>query len=467
MDSWDNIYSKSKQERGPKPTAAGAQGNEIKRKKAIPLAMQIVALCLSLVFMVSAVFLAMSLFTISQITENSLRSTAKTIMQYIGADIRSILTAPISITTTTAQTIELASQENQTAMLKQILATEDIVPQILYATAVSRLEEGGYIIYATDYQPADDYDQTQRSWFKTAMNNPGKTVFTAPYLDTRTKKLCVSLVRTTSREGTGSISGVVCTDVFLDALRDIIINRTITQDGTTFLVDKTGVFLVYENEDFILNKNFFEEDMGKDVSKDMIVSSDITISLQKNRYMVSAPLTGTEWFLISMGSTDELQKNFIRFIWITVLAFLVLAFISVAISLRYSKIISRSFSKLGESFDIIASGNFTHESPVYDTREADQLSANFNQLTHSLKNMIAAVKEHGYSLSGTGTELSQMISDSSQAVQRIDTNSQELKQKAAIQKTSVAEMNQTIEEVIQSITLLNTAIRLIILNERI
>jgi methyl-accepting chemotaxis protein len=427
------------------------------RKKAYPLAIQILVLCLSLVFTVSAVFLIITLVALSQIIETSLRSTAEIMIQYIDADIRSTLMAPVSITTATAKAIELVPQEKQRDLLKQVLATDDILSQVLYTTAVSRLEEGGYIIYATDYQPADDYDQTKRDWFKTAIENPEKTVFTAPYLDTRTKKLCVSLVRTTSRD-TQAISGVICTDVFLDVLRDIIINRIITQDGTTFLIDKTGTFLVYEDEEFVLNKNFFEEDLGKGVSKDRIVSSGITISLQKNRYMVSAPLTGTEWFLISMGSTKELQQNFIHFILITVLVVLILALISAVISLRYSKIISRSFSTLGESFAIIASGNFTHESPGYVTREADQLSANFNQLTHSLKTVITTIKEQSYSLSDTGTELSKMINDSSQAVQQIDTNSQELKQKAATQKTSVTEMNRTIEGVIQSITLLNTAI---------
>lgn len=427
------------------------------RKKTFPLAIQILVLCLSLVFTVSVVFLIMTLVSLSHIIETSLRSTAQIMIQYIDADIRSTLMAPVSITTTTAKAIELIPQEKQRDLLKQVLASDAILSQVLYTTVVSRLEEGGYIIYATDYQPADDYDQTKRGWFKTAIENPEKTVFTAPYVDTRTKKLCVSMVRTTSRDTQG-MSGVICTDVFLDVLRDIIINRTITQDGATFLIDKTGTFLVYEDVEFVLNKNFFEEDLGKGVSKDEIVSSGITISLKKNRYMVSAPLTGTEWFLISMGSTEELQQNFIHFILITVLAVLILALISVVISLRYSKIISRSFSKLGESFAIIASGNFTHESPGYVTQEADQLSANFNQLTHSLKTVITAIKEQGYSLSDTGTELSQMINDSSQAVQQIDTNSQELKQKAATQKTKVTEMNRTIEGVIQSITLLTTAI---------
>lgn len=419
--------------------------------------MQIVVLCLSLVFSIASLFLIITLINISQIIDISLRSTASIMMQYIDADIRAILMSPITVTTATAKIIESVPKELQKTMLEKVLTTDDNIPQVLYTTAVSRLEAGGYILYATDYQPADDYDQTKRGWFKTAMSNAGKTVFTAPYLDTRTKKLCVSMVSTTSNED-HEISGVICTDVFLDVLADIIINRTITKDGTTFLIDKDGVFLVYTDQEFVLNKNFFEEEIGKGVQKDTIVSSGITMSIQKNRYMVSSPLTGTEWFLISMGSTDELQGNFIHFIMITVLVALVVALVSVLISLRYSKLLSSSFSKLGESFAIIASGDFTYESPGYTTREADRLSANFNQLTNSLKTVITAIKEHGHTLSDTGTELSQMITESAEAVQQISANTQDLKHKASTQQMSVAETNRTIEAVIASITLLNTAI---------
>ncbi|MDR2150270.1 MAG: hypothetical protein LBO67_05545 [Spirochaetaceae bacterium] len=125
--------------------------------------MQIVSLCLSLVFSISAVFLAITVIGFSRIIETSLRSIAKLTIQYIDADIRSILSSPITITKATAQMIESVPQELRKTMLEKVMTTDPIIPQMLYATVVSRLEPEGYILYATDYQPADDYDQTKRT----------------------------------------------------------------------------------------------------------------------------------------------------------------------------------------------------------------------------------------------------------------------------------------------------------------
>ncbi|MDR2535684.1 MAG: cache domain-containing protein, partial [Treponema sp.] len=146
-------------------------------------------------------------------------------------------------------------------------------------------------MYATGYQPAPGYDQTKRSWFKTAMSNAGKTVFTAPYADSRTGKLCVSVVCTTGAEGMEA-GGVICTDVFLDVLNDIVTSRKITSDGSTFLIDQEGSFLVHTDPELILQENFFNSETGKLVEKEAILSKEVKANIIGNRYIISAPLTG-------------------------------------------------------------------------------------------------------------------------------------------------------------------------------
>jgi methyl-accepting chemotaxis protein len=425
--------------------------------RTVSLSVQIIILCLSLVFAISALISILTLSNISKVSDSNLRSTAKITMQYLDADIQIILASPLDITTNTAAIIESVPREFQKTILEKMLATDDQVPQVLYASAVSRLEEGGYILYATDYTPAADYDQTKRGWFKTALNNPGRTVFTAPYIDTRTKKLCVSTVSTTSAGGT-EISGVICTDVFLGVLTDIITRRKITTDGNTFLVDKDGLFLVYEDESFVLEKNFFDEEIGTIAPKEEILSGSIDVTVLGDRYLVSSPLTGTDWFLVSTGRTHELTGNFRSIVLLTIIAVLAAAAAAILIALCFSAILSRSFKKLGELFTVISSGDFTRESPRYITKEADTLSVNFNQLMRNLKMFISAIQDSTDNLSGVGAELTTMMSESVAAIQEISASTQEMKSKVETQQKTVAGTNNTITEIISSITALNTII---------
>lgn len=426
----------------------------MKSRSKIPLSIHIIRLCLSLVLAVLGVISFLTLSTISKTADEHLRQTASITMQYLDADIRTVLVPSVEITTTVATVIETLPFDLRRSILEQTMGTNSEIPQILYATAVSRLEPEGYIIYATGYQPAADYDQTKRGWFKTAIANPGKTVFTAPYLDTRTQQICVSAVRTTSANGR-DISGVICTDIFLDELNSIIKGRRITSDGSTFLIDQEGVFLVHTDPALVLKENFFESEAGKLVQKNTVLSNSIGVHITKNRYVISAPLTGTNWFLISIGTTDELEKNFKQTrlnIIITALAAVVVA---ILISLRFSTRLSGSFKQLGASFTLISSGDFTHISPAYRIREADMLSSNFNHLTDSLKILIGAIQEQAGALSSVGSELSAMMRESAVAIQEVSGNTLEMKSQVEIQQQSVAGTNAAIGSIISSVKSLN------------
>jgi methyl-accepting chemotaxis protein len=425
-----------------------------KRHVTIPLAAQIILLSLGIVLAISAVISGITLRNIAALIEKNLWYITDTTMRYLDADIRLTLAPPVAITTTVAATIEAAPRELRKETLETILATNPAIPQILYATVVSIQEPEGYMIYATGHQPKPDYDQTKRGWFKTAVSNAGKTVFTDPYTDSRTGQLCVSVVRTTVGAGVPG-GGVICTDVFLDALNDIVTSRKITSDGTTFLLDKEGVFLVHTDPELVLTANFFESEAGKLVAKETVLSGEVKVRIIGNRYIISAPLTGTDWILVSTGLTDELKGNYRDTVFFTVIAALLLALVAALVSLRYSMAIATTFRRLGESFTIIASGDFTHESAVYITREANALSSNFNRFTNNLKVLIGAIQEQAGTLSGVGADLSAMMGDSAASIRNINDGAHKMKSKVESQQKSVTGARNTIDEINSSITNLN------------
>jgi methyl-accepting chemotaxis protein len=387
-------------------------------KRSIPLSLRIVVLCVVLVVVLAAAFSTVILLNISGITGRNLRSLARVTAQYINADIQSVLASPVNITTHTAAFIESLPGEYRKKALEDMIATDGNVPQVLYATAVSRLEPGGYILYATDYEPAADYDQTKRGWFRTAVANPGKTVFTAPYLDTRTQKLCVSMVATTHLAD-GGIGGVICSDVFLDLLTDLVVKRTITGDGNTFIIDKEGQYLVYKEADYVLDKNFFEEETGKNFNKAEILGSGVTINISDGRYIITDPVSGSDWYLVSMGSTAELESDFRRIVAITILVAGALALAAALVSLWISSVISAPFKSLGQYITDISSGDFTRTTPSYSSKEADILSSNFNQLAENLSGLIRQIKSEAFTLDTMSRELEASVAETHGSIDKV------------------------------------------------
>ena len=80
--------------------------------------------------------------------------------------------------------------------------------------------ENGETVTATDWVTSD-YDPRTRPWYKEAMKNPGKHVWTEPYIDFVTGGLVVG-IPTTITDTDGNIIGVASADLTLSELTDSI-----------------------------------------------------------------------------------------------------------------------------------------------------------------------------------------------------------------------------------------------------
>ncbi|MCL1818635.1 MAG: cache domain-containing protein, partial [Spirochaetaceae bacterium] len=287
------------------------------------LARRIVLLCLSLVLVISIIFAAMSLASLANISDRNLRSTAELTMRYLNLDIQSAILPALDLTNNMAAIVpQIDSYGEMKRIFRDILPTVPATFELYYGTTVSRFE-GGSFVAATDWDPYTTnpaWDQVKRPWFITSMENPGKRLITDPYEDSSTGKTCVSVVKTV--ETGGKIIGVVGVDVFLDVLVEIVAGHRITSDGHTFIIDKEGLYLVHENTDYVMQKNFFEIE-GKDLKKDIAASPDAQVAILGNTYWASMPVSGLDWIMISTGSTAEMEQDFWQSLIFTIITVLV------------------------------------------------------------------------------------------------------------------------------------------------
>jgi methyl-accepting chemotaxis protein len=222
------------------------------KRKHTSLAFQILALCLIPVILIAVVLSAVFMSNINRITTENLRSTAEITMRYLNMDIQHALAQFLDMVNNGAAIFNtLPSMETKRAVLAGIVASVPDAFEMYYGTAVSRYESGGYFVFASGWEPGPDWDPPERPWFIDAMARPDEVVITDPYIDSQTGRLCITVARTVRGEA-GDITGVIAVDVFVDVLNDIVSQRKITEDGSTVLVDGSGLYIVHSSLEYVM-----------------------------------------------------------------------------------------------------------------------------------------------------------------------------------------------------------------------
>ncbi|EKT4529714.1 methyl-accepting chemotaxis protein [Pseudomonas putida] len=118
----------------------------------------------------------------------------------------------------------------------------------------------GYIYYGTslgrftqvpDEQMPDGYDPRQRPWYTLATAN-ASTALTAPYIDSNTQKLTITIAKAVRQDG--KLLGVVGGDLDIEHVAKIINSLDLKGMGYAFLVSGEGEILAHPDSGKVLKK---------------------------------------------------------------------------------------------------------------------------------------------------------------------------------------------------------------------
>ena len=140
------------------------------------------------------------------------------------------------------------------------LAIVDYDNVLAYAITQKKVSEDVqeiYIGFAKDKHlcidadlPAD-FDYTSRGWSKDADAAGGKKIYTAPYVDTITGGMVITIARTFESVGGGH--GVVGEDLSIATLLSMIDSIVDDEDGTyVFMTTGDGTIVLHKNADFVM-----------------------------------------------------------------------------------------------------------------------------------------------------------------------------------------------------------------------
>lgn len=308
------------------------------------------------------------------------------------------------------------------------------------------------ILVGSGWIAPKDFDCTQRSWYKEAIEKNG-LIYSEPFMDGKTKEMMVSAAKPVTKDG--QVIGVIGCDLKIGSITNILEKSKIAEKSYAFLLDSNNNILVHPN------KAFQPTDKTLYNIKD-IMNGQYSKSLNSNftrikdydgidKYIINSKIKVNNWTVgfaipvkVVMGPMNTLVLSFI----IVILVALIFA---VLISLYFG-------SKL--TYPIICLSEMINKSAQLDLRldhrydflmnykdEIGTLAKAFNVMNTEVAGLISQIKTGSEDMSATGEELSATTEELTAKFIEINRATKNITD--GIQETSAAseEITAAIEEV--------------------
>lgn len=188
--------------------------------------------------------------------------------------------------------------------------------------------ENNEAYFADLWEPDESWHATERDWYVLGKANPGETVSTAPYVDSDTGEICITLVHGMVKDG--KFLGVVALDIYQDALYGPLVNsKYLLGSQYLMLLNDDGYIYYHPDESLAPSikdgiKNLKDMGSGKYLSVfEHTADDDITAVTIKNfqnkaSYFIAAEVDGTDWIICGVILASEMNADMVRQIVITV-----------------------------------------------------------------------------------------------------------------------------------------------------
>ncbi|AIL72481.1 TPA: HAMP domain-containing protein [Vibrio vulnificus] len=267
--------------------------------------------------------------------------------------------------------------------------TRPIVKNTFLLAGLGFEKDGSNINNDPSWNPGPTWDPRVRPWYKDA-KNAGQLIITAPYADSATNEILVSIA--TPVRDNGTFIGAIFYDVSLAGLAELVNQVKLFDAGYVFIVSEDGTTIAHP--DTKLN--------GKPMSEYMpnvqIRENPQQVVLDGISYTLDfASVPGENWYVgvvldesIAYQSINDLRNSSIIY---TIVAML----LSIAILLVLIRTLMRPLDDLNNAIQDVASGegDLTQRLDTNTDKEFSQLADGFNTFTGTLQQLIKQSKAIG------------------------------------------------------------------------
>ena len=278
------------------------------------------------------------------------------------------------------------------------------------------------MICASDYVSDGSVDFVhEREWFVEAVNT-GKLFYSTPYMDADSGLPVITISQAIYTDG--ELRGVLCEDVFVDTLVDVINNARVEDNSYAFLVDSKGGMVVHPNEVY----KFEDEPFGvMDVPDapygalmNQIAAGDKT-PVEIHDYDGATRLVNYDvipsmnWY-VGVATDKNVISRTVRGM---LPGFAIGGLIAVVIGVLLAAIVgTRLLRNIYKLASTVAEGDISRDIDVTSNDEIGKLSYDFNAMMGRLREVVMGVSGTADDINLTSEELRNRLKEVSEGADR-------------------------------------------------
>ena len=304
---------------------------------------------------------------------------------------------------------------------------------------------GGFVTsWTEEYQQG--FDPRNRPWYKNAAEANGKVIITPVYISTDGSPV-VALAQTI-KDPKGAFLGCMGLDLDLTDLASRIGSIRIGKSGYCMLMQNDGLILADPKHADSNLKILKETGIPAFNEIDKMKEGSAFIMLDGKTWKVSVfSLPEVNWKVALFIEQNEILSLFYTLLKNMILIGLFMFVLYFTLAFIFAGALKRYFKRLEIVFGKIASGDLTDRLAVKKNNEVGRIMMNLNTAIENNHTMICLLKDEADKMNSIGSQLSSSMEETAAAIKQIGENVKGVKEKAMSQAAGVTETVATVEQI--------------------
>ena len=309
-----------------------------------------VAVYLIIIFFLMVVMVAYTSQNVRSVTVRNIHEVGYDKLTSVCAQVENYLDTTKGMLWVTASTVDhMVRNDVPTDQIQQYLVdeTNEQIETFNFDYTGLYGYVGGEYLDGLNWVPDEDYEPTERDWYRQAVAANGDTIIVSPYVDAQTGEVVITITRMLSNG-----EDVVAVDLTLENIQEMARSLNVREEGYGFIFDKGGLIIASEEEEY--KGHNLNEIGGMSELMDRAVETgdgyfQIDINGSANTVFVQTVLD--QWYVVIIIDNAELYAETVQQIAVNVLicgAIFALIALFYVLGYRRDRRINASIAKMRE-----------------------------------------------------------------------------------------------------------------------